>query len=237
MVTTIVHELAHAMLAYALGVRSTLFSYFVDLELTPAQAANYQGAIIGVAGPLIGLLLGMFAWLAFRRVRDSGAGLPLVYFTIFGVGTFFGNLMSIAFIGDFSAVARTLGLPMGVRYALAGIGALSTAAIHLWGGRTLAHWAPTGAGRVRSMVGVVALPVVLGMALVMVANQPMPSTFAAARLGEASLWLIAAAGALVAGQQSRNGNLDLQVRWFDCAVVLFALLVVRLLVPGVPLTP
>jgi hypothetical protein len=160
-----------------------------------------------------------------------------VYFTIFGIGTFFGNLMSIAFIGDFSSVARRLGLPMGVRGAAAGIGALSAAAIHFWGGRTLVHWAPTGAGRVRTMVGVVALPVVFGMAVVIVANQPMPSTFAAARIGEASLWLFAAAGALATGRHSQIRNADLQVRWSDCAVVLLALLVVRLLVPGVPFTP
>ena len=119
MVTTILHELTHATVAYALGVRSTLFSYFVDLDLTPTQAANRQGAAIGVAGPLVCLLLGVLAWLALRRVRDPEAGLPLVYFSVFGFGTFFGNVMSVAFVGDFSSVALALGLPRGVLYALA----------------------------------------------------------------------------------------------------------------------
>jgi hypothetical protein len=236
MVTTIVHELAHAVVAYALGVPSTLFSYFVDVELSPALAASSQGAVIGVAGPLVCLLLGIAAWLAFRRARDSWAGLPLVYFAIFGIGTFFGNLMSIAFVGDFASVARTLGLPAGARYALAGIGALFAAAIHFWGGRTLVHWAPADAGRIRTVVGVVALPVVVGMAVVLVANQPMPPTFAAARIGEASLWVFAAVGALAAGHRQIR-NVNLQVRWLDCAVILLALLVVRLLVGGVSFTP
>jgi O-antigen/teichoic acid export membrane protein len=44
--------------------------------------------------------------------------LPLLYLSVFGVGTFFGNLMSTSFVGDFSAAAIALSLPMTVRYAI-----------------------------------------------------------------------------------------------------------------------
>ena len=69
MVTTILHELTHAALAYTLGVRATLFNYSVGLDLTPAQAATTTRALIGIAGPVFGLGLGIVAWSAEGRGR------------------------------------------------------------------------------------------------------------------------------------------------------------------------
>jgi hypothetical protein len=234
-ITTVLHEFTHAMVAYALGVRSTLFSYFADLDLPSTQGAIPQGAVIGIAGPLFCLALGVVSWFAFRRVRNSDAGLPLLYFTVFGVGTFAGNLMSISLVGDFSRAAGALGFPMGVRFALTAIGALLLAAIHFWGGRELIRWAPAGAGRVGGTVGIIALPVIIGTAIVIVANQPMPAAFVAARVGEASFWLFAAAGALATRRPAHRAQL--RIRMVDGVAFLLAVLVVRLLVPGVPLTP
>jgi hypothetical protein len=87
------------------------------------------------------------------------------------------------------------------------------------------------------MAGIIALPVVVGMAVVIVANQPMPAAFAAARLGEASLWLFAVAGAVATRRHPRGGRGHLRVRWVDVVAVLLAVLVVRLLVPGVSFAP
>lgn len=229
MVTTILHELTHACVAYALGVRSTLFNYSVDLELTRAQAATHQRALIGVAGPLFCLGFGMLGWLAFRRARGSAAELPLLYLTVFGIGTFFGNLMSTSFVGDFSSAAIALGLPMGVRYAITVIGALSVAAIHFWGGRELVQWVPANVGRVIGMLGIIALPVVLGTAAVILVNQPLPGSSAAARFTEAAFWLFAAFGALVTRRHSQNGRGRLGLRWVDGTATLLAVLVVRLM--------
>ena len=143
--TTILHELTHACVAYAFGVRVTLFSYYAQLD--PAGGTNAQRAVIRVSGPLLCLGLGAVAWLLFRRARGSAAELPLLYLTVFGIGTFFGNLMSIAFVGDFSAVASVLGLPLSIRYSLALLGALAVVAIHFWGGRQLVAWIPVGSAR------------------------------------------------------------------------------------------
>src|SRR5687768_6412838 len=77
-VTTILHELAHVSTAFALGVRSTLFNYSGVVDLTAAQAASNLPAIIGVAGPIFCLAVGLVCWLAFRRADDSAAGLPLL---------------------------------------------------------------------------------------------------------------------------------------------------------------
>ena len=237
MVTTILHELAHACVAYAVGVPSTLFSYFVDLHLTQADTDMHQRILIGVAGPLFCLGLGVLAWVAFRRARSSGTELPLLFFTVFGIGTFFGNLASISFVGDFSAVALALSLPMGVRYSLTTIGVLFVALIHFWGGRELVQLVPTGIGKLRSIVGIIVLPVVAGTAAVILANQPMPGTMAMARLGEAAFWVFAVLGALSTKSHSPIGRERLTVRWADGAVVLVAIFIIRLMVYGIPFRP
>src|SRR5688572_11451699 len=62
MLTTIVHESAHAATAFVLGVRSTLFNYSAHLDLTHAQSASNLPAIIAVAGPVVCLAIGILCW-------------------------------------------------------------------------------------------------------------------------------------------------------------------------------
>jgi hypothetical protein len=45
-------------------------------------------------------------------------------------------------------------------------GALGLAAVHVWGGRALVRWVPAGVGRMAGTLGIVAVPVVLGTAAV-----------------------------------------------------------------------
>ena len=84
----------------------------------------------------------MLSWFALTRARNPATRLPLLYFTVFGIGTFFGNLMSVAFVGDFSAIADRLALPMGLRYVIAAAGLLSMISVHVWGGRRLLGLVP-----------------------------------------------------------------------------------------------
>lgn len=236
-VTTILHELAHASAAYALGVRSTLFNYSADLDLTPVQAASNLPVLIRVAGPLFCLAVGLASWFTFRRVRDSVVGLPLLYLSVFGIGTFFGNLMSTSFVGDFSAAATALGLPMPLRYVITVAGAMCLVGVHWWVGRELARWIPPDVGRLRGTLGIVVVPVVLGTAAVILVNQPMRGTSVDARIAEAGFWLFAALGALFAKIEARKQRGGLAPRLGDGAVALLAAVLVRLMMRGIPFVP
>ena len=261
MVTTVLHELTHALVAYALGVRSTLHNYFVDLDLTPDQAATNIPAIIGVAGPSFCLALGVAAWFAYRYVGRgftprqargglsqskasraepgrSAAELPLLFFAVFGIGTFFGNLVSASFIGDFSRAAVALHLPMPARYTVSVVGAVGTAAVHFMAGRELTRWMPPTIGRVAGMLGIIAVPVIVGMAIVILAN--LPAAIAGVRAAEAAFWIFAAIGVLVpsAGPPPDGAaKTTPYVRWVDAAALLVAILIVRVLVRGIPFVP
>jgi hypothetical protein len=231
--TTVFHELVHAIAAYALGVRSTLHNYSVELHPTPTQAAGNIPAIVGVSGPSACLVLGIVAWAFFKRARGSAAELPLLFFTVFGIGTFFGNLMSASFVGDFSRAAIAWQLPMSARHSLTVAGAAGAAAIHFWAGRALMRWAPSEMGRMAGMLGLIVAPVIFGTAVVLLANAPSVSV--SGRSAEAGSWVFAAIGALTANAHS--GGEPVKPRWMDGAAALFAILIVRLLMRGVPFVP
>jgi hypothetical protein len=235
--TTILHELAHAIAALALGVRSTLFNYYVDLDRTVTQTAGNVPALIGVSGPVFCLAFGLLSWLALRPARGSAAELPLLYLAAFGVATFFGNMMSMAFVGDFSRVSAILHLPMIVRYVGTGIGALGTAAVQFWLGRQLVRWVPADASTIAGVLGIVVLPVVLGTAAVIVVNQPMPRAFMSARISEAVFSVFAVIGALVVLRNPPGDRASLQLSWVDGVVAALAVAMVRILVRGIPFEP
>jgi hypothetical protein len=233
-IVIIVHEAAHALTARGLGLDATLFHFWVNID-SANQATVGQKAAFGVAGPVSSLVVGLVAWLAYRRA-GRWAAMPLLYLAAHGVSNFFGNLMSAAFIGDFSNVTVWIGLPMGARYALTFIGALVTVSVMFAAGRELARRTPTPASRGAVALAVV-LPAAIGTALIVLVNQPNPLPgFAAARIGESAMWLFAAVGAATAPASTHEAG-----KWRatlpDLAVAGAVIAVVRVMVAGIPLIP
>src|SRR5215510_3619401 len=64
----ILHEVSHAVTAYSLGVPSTLFHVGVNPDYT--HGTVYQHAVIGLAGPLFALGVGLISLGAYLKVRD-----------------------------------------------------------------------------------------------------------------------------------------------------------------------
>jgi hypothetical protein len=235
-ISVILHEGAHALTTYALGFPATLFQYWVNWESANASAG--QRAAIGAGGPLFSLVVGLVCLLAYKRFSKSAAGLPLLYLSTGGIAIFFGNLMSTAFVGDFSAAAAALDMPMAARYAASLAGALVSAAILFWQGRALQHWIPQRAGRIFGVIGVVAVPVVIGTAFIILINQPVPTgaSFVFARATEASFGIFTVVGAAT-GQRRSTGGRSFRLWWIDGTLAIAAVLVVRIMARGISLTP
>jgi hypothetical protein len=231
-IVILVHEAAHALVARAVGIDVTMFQFWVNFDSQNLTVG--QRAASGIAGPASSLALGLAAWLAYRRTRGSPIALPLLYVAAHGVSNFFGNLMSAAFVGDFSNVSIWLGLPMGVRYAASLIGAMVVMAVLFTAGRELRRRLSWQLSRTAASFVAVIVPAAVGTAIIIVINQPaaIPG-FAAARAGEAGVWLFAAAGAFTAKPSPPGEQLHERLRWADGATALAVLAVVRLLVQGV----
>jgi hypothetical protein len=229
---TTLHELTHALAAYRFGIGGTLRSLSVDLQRS--HGTLRQRAIIGVAGPAAALVIGIAAWLAYRRLRATAAALPLLYVAVFGVGTFFGNLMSAAFVGDFSNAAVILDLPMWARYAAAATG---LAILVLWQfgvGREFRQWIPVSVGAVRGAAGIILLPVVVGTAVIVLLNMRVSGALVGARIGEAAFWVFSAVGVLLGGSRRPLGaGTPVRVVALDLVLAVIAVLVTWLLASGV----
>ena len=232
-IVILVHEGAHAIVARMAGLHATMFHFWVDIDRNNSM---WQRAAFGTAGPASSLILGLVAWLGYRRGRGSAIAVPLLFLAVCGVSNFFGNLMSTAFVGDFSNVALWLGLPTWVRYALSVLGLVMVGCVLFLGGYELCRGPLAGWSRIATAGLGVVVPVALGTMLVVVINQPVAIPgFAAARFGEAAFWMFAAAGAaLPAPAVVQSPRLD-GLSWPDVMIALVVLLIVRLLVPGVPL--
>jgi hypothetical protein len=232
-ITVVLHEGAHALTALALGLQPTLYQYWVDWN--PGSATLAQEAAVRAAGPTFSLIVGLCCWLAYRAMKQSAAGLPFLYLAAFGVAMFFGSLMSAAFVGDFSGVARWLELPMPARYAISALGAAGTVAVMIWLGRQLREWIPDKAGKTFGVIGVVVAPIILGTAIIILINQPVPPflSFESARLSEAGLGMFTLVGAVRPGAATAVRSFRLW--WIDGTIAIAAVLIVRILVFGVTL--
>ena len=233
----IFHEAAHAITSVALGYPSTLFNFWVNHEFTQATAG--ERAVIFVAGPTASLFMGVGCWVVYQGLKNSAGGLPFLYLTAFGVTNFFGNLMSAAFIGDFSNAAVRLGMSQSARIATAVTGAVAVAGILFATGRELWQWTPRHTGRVGGGLGLVVVPSLVGMALVVLINQPTPmgDSFVTARAGEGAFWLFAAMGLLITRQRRTANAMPLRLHWMDGAVAIVVVLAVKAMARGIPLMP
>ena len=238
----ILHESAHAVTAYVLKVPFVLYHLYVQIE--PAARTLNQRAIIGVSGPLFCLAAGLACWLAYHKTRNGRAGLWLLYLGWFGIATLLGNLMSTAYVGDFSALARVFEAPMPVRYAVTLFGALSICAFAFLMGKKLRNWAPAGVSRLTALIGMIAVPAVAGTAFALLIYLPMPFEIAVGRIGESSFWIFAAVGLLLTRKHGSESNhpqpgnsQNLSLSWGDVSILLIAIGVVRVMATGIRFVP
>jgi hypothetical protein len=230
-IVIIAHEGAHAVSAAALGFPSTLFNFWVDFT----GGTVVQQAIVGAAGPVASLALGVVAAIGSRVLRHPAAIVPLVLLGAHGVSNFFGNLMSAAFVGDFSNAARALGIPMPLRYSIALLGVIGLSVTLFVAGRELRRCTSPGTGRLTAAAGTTILPMALGTLFVIIINQPTPmgASFASARWSEGAFWIVAAIGAFFATARTTHEPNPVKVLFIDVLMLVLTTGVVRLMSTGI----
>jgi len=231
---TTAHELAHALTAYSLGLRSTLFQFYTNVDFTGPDPD--PRVLVAVAGPLFSLVFGLVCWLVYRKIRLNASKLSWLYLAIFGIGIFFGNIFSISFAGDFGTAATLLNVDPTIRLLTTLIVLACCGAFQYAMGQELVKWAPHGSSRTMAILHMIALPATLGTAVVILAFLPMPAQFVVDWIATALFWLFAAAGAYVASEYSSSGG-NLQTRPLEYVAAAVVLAVVRILVVGISLAP
>ena len=231
------HECAHALMAYFLGLPSTLFHFYVHIDY--ASGGIRARVLCAIAGPLFSLGLGVALWVLYRRFQARPEGLLFLYFSIVGTSIFLGNLFSTSLVeGDFGVAATQLNLPAHARFAMTLAGGVSIAGFLYRMGQELLTCTSPERNPLHTVIKVIVWPVVVGTALVIIACLPMPEAFIQDWIVSSLFWLFAAVGVVVA--QKRAGTAkdrDFPLQAIDPAVAVGALLVVRVLARGIHLAP
>jgi len=231
---TEVHEVAHALMAYSLGIRSTLFHYYVDPDFTSVDPM--PRVLVAIAGPVFSLVFGLLCWLIYHKIRQRTSKLSWLYLAIFGISIFLGNLFLASFVGDFGTAATLLNVTPTLRLLVSITGLILSGMFLYAMGQELVKWAPHGSSRTMAMAHMVVLPAMLGTAAVILAFLPLPPDFIVGWVATSSFWLFAAGGAYLASEVATPGG-DLRTRPFEYVAAAVVLAVVRILVVGVSLAP
>ncbi len=109
--TVLLHELAHALMALAVGVHPTLFNSHVDAP----PAGPRQEILIALAGPVFSLAQGVAALALTARGRSTGPGALFgLFLGVFGIINFLGYVMTgpVVDYGDVGQAEKLLGVPV-----------------------------------------------------------------------------------------------------------------------------
>ncbi len=125
LLTTIFHELGHALAGAHFGAHPILHHNYVDY-LSISQLPAIKKVYIALAGPLVSLLQGILAGWGFLKVkRQTLYKLFLLWFSILGLANFFGYLMTGPLFqeGDIGKVYQLLSTPLAWQIVIAVAGA------------------------------------------------------------------------------------------------------------------
>jgi len=125
LLTIVLHEVAHATMALALGDHPVLYN--TSVQTTNPRLSNTAHVLIAAAGPVFSLVQGLVLLPLLRRSRGAGAGsLFWLYMGVFGLINFFGYLMIAPLVagGDTGQIVARLHVPMAAQWAVAVAGLL-----------------------------------------------------------------------------------------------------------------
>ncbi len=126
LLTTIFHELGHALAGAHFGSQPVLHHNYVDYHAIN-QLPAIKKVYIALAGPLVSLLQGILAgWLFLKIKKQTLSKLFLLWFSILGLANFFGYLMTgpIFQEGDIGKVYQLLHTPFILQIIIAVAGAV-----------------------------------------------------------------------------------------------------------------
>jgi hypothetical protein len=180
LLTIVLHELAHATMALALGDHPVLYN--TSVQNTNPQLSNAAHVLIAAAGPVFSLLQGVALLPLLRRSRGAGAGsLFWLYMSVFGLINFFGYLLIAPLVagGDTGQIVARLHVPAAAQWAVAvgsllGLGLLigSTAPLFLRHLPTGAQATP--AARADGMRALLLWPWLVGSVVLVLLALPAP---------------------------------------------------------------
>ena len=191
----ILHELSHAIAAYLLHIKSSMYQLYVNPD--SAHANLSLNIIIAATGPVFSLCLGLLFWWIYKKQSFSSIKLFSLYGAITGINIFFGNVFATSFAGDFHNVELFINLRQTVSYIISGIGLLALITFMFYIGKQLMlFYLPFKTTKATMILYMIIMPVILGIALLLLTYSPLPPNSISNRIIESMFWIFAVIGAL-----------------------------------------
>ena len=177
-ITTILHELAHALTGLLLGSQPVWYDTFVEHR----GLTDGGEALTAAAGPLFSLMQGIILFAVFNRMHSAPrlAQLFVLWMALHGLVNFFGYLINAPFAphGDIGQVAAYLQFSRPATLGLMAIGIAANWAIGILATRPLLQLAPFPAlianpeARTHYVVHAAVFPWILGAAVIILIRYP-----------------------------------------------------------------
>ena len=122
LLTIVLHEVGHAVMALALGDHPILYN--TSVSNTNKLLSGTAHVLIAAAGPVVSLLQGAVLLLLLRGGRATGpAALFWLYMSAFGLINFFGYLLIAPLVksGDTGQIVALLHVPAAAQWAIASL--------------------------------------------------------------------------------------------------------------------
>jgi hypothetical protein len=233
----ILHELSHALAAYLLHVKSTMYQLYVNPDTEHATLA--QNIIIAATGPFFSLCLGLVFWWAYQKQSSSSIKMFSLYGAVFGISIFLGNTFAASLGGDFHIVGLMINLPKTAGYVISVVGlvALSVFMFNM-GKHFISFHLPFETTKATMILYMIIIPVFIGTALIILTYLPLTANSISNRITEIIFWIFTLIGAFRYKPKAHiSKNNFSQINWFDIGVTTGTVILVRLLANGIDFTP
>jgi len=231
------HELTHAVTAWLLKVPATLFHLYVDINQNRATTSDQ--VIIALAGPVFSLFAGVLCWTLYKKSATATGRLFLFYAAMLGISIFFGNLFSTAFAGDFHKLTQLLDLSQSWKVFISALGLAGLISFLFISGReffNIGLFEMTE--RKSAILNGLFIPWLLGTILQILAYAPLPSNFVMGIISSSVFWIFSIIGAATGKPVSRSTHFSkVSLSITDIALFIISVLLVRILVAGIHLSP
>jgi len=181
LVTTVIHELAHAFMGMNLGSGAILHHNYVEHPLISNLTVQAR-VMISLAGPIMSLIQGIAVGWFFVKIRKASyTKLFLLWTSVLGFTNFFGYLMTgpIFHLGDIGKVYGILNisLPLQIIFAVFGLLILAFVAYKLTVPflefSFLEEWVSNPETRSHFAFSIIILPWLIGSAVVTILYLPV----------------------------------------------------------------
>jgi hypothetical protein len=236
-INLILHELSHAIAAYLVGVKSTMYQLYVNPDTE--HASKQQNIFITATGPIFSLMLGLFSWLLFKKYSVAKRNLFFLYSSIFGISIFLGNLFATSLGGDFHTVADKIGIPNFIKYILSIIGVLSLCYFMYKMGKHFMEFKSENENLKKQIILIlIVLPVIFGTLLTIIVYMPLPQNSISNRIIESFFWLFTLVGAIRHKKIDNSTVYSLsKIDWADIAITVGTVITIRIMSLGISFTP